>query len=159
MPNLAAANGATLSKDEKILWVTEINANRLHHVRLQEDGIHFVPNGATIPYYFTGFHGPDSCCIDSDDNLYVAMSKQGRVLVFNKNGFPIGQVLIPGRETGNLINTTHPAFIPGTDQLIICTSDGPNGTKGAWIYIARGFTTGHLGYQFSERMDWEHSKI
>ena len=158
LPNLAAANGVSLSQDERVLWVTEHNANRLHHVRLQEDGIQFVSNGATIPYYFTGFHGPDSCCIDSDDNLYVAMYKQGRVLAFNKNGFPIGQILIPGRETGNMLNTTHPAFIPGTDQLIICTSDGTrgndgtwtNGDGGAWIYIARGFTNGHLGYQFSE---------
>lgn len=146
--NLSGPNGVSLSKDEKVLWITETNANRLIQVRLKEDGIQFIPNGVTIPYYFTGFHGPDSCCIDSDDNLYVAMYKQGRVLIFNINGIPIGQVLIPGRETGNMINSTHPAFIPGTDQLIICTNDGANG-GGSWIYTARGFASGHLGYQFS----------
>ena len=32
-----------------------------------------APFGATIPYYFTGHEGPDSVCIDSDDNLYVAV--------------------------------------------------------------------------------------
>ncbi|MBD1380997.1 SMP-30/gluconolactonase/LRE family protein [Metabacillus arenae] len=149
LQNMAAPNGVALSKNQKYLWVTEFNANRLHHINLLEDGIQIAPYGAFIPYTFTGYRGPDSCCIDSNDNLYVAMARQGRVLIFNKTGFPIGQVLIPGRDKGNMVNTTHPAFIPGTDQLIICTNDGTNG-GGAWVYIARGFTTGHLGYQFSE---------
>jgi sugar lactone lactonase YvrE len=35
-----------------------------------------APFGASIPYYFTGHEGPDSCCIDSDDNLYVAWKHQ-----------------------------------------------------------------------------------
>ena len=69
------------------------------------------PFGATIPYYFTGHEGPDSCCIDSDDNLYVAMYGQGRVLVFNKRGYPIGQILIPGRDEGHMLRSTHPQFI------------------------------------------------
>jgi lactonase len=33
---------------------------------------------------------------DADGNLYVAIYGQGRVLVFNKNGLPIGQILLPG---------------------------------------------------------------
>ena len=92
--NLAVANGIALSTDEKTLWVTETNANRLHRIDLLEDGVTIAPFGASIPYHFTGHEGPDSCCIDSDDNLYVAMYGQGRVLVFNKKGYPIGQILI-----------------------------------------------------------------
>ncbi|MBD1381004.1 SMP-30/gluconolactonase/LRE family protein [Metabacillus arenae] len=149
LQNMAAANGIALSTDEKTLWATELNANRLHRVLLQDDGIQIAPFGANIPYTFTGHHGPDSCCIDSDDNLYVAMYEQGRALVFSKTGYPIGQILLPGRDTGHMLRSTHPAFIPGTDQLLICSNDGTNG-RGAWIYIARGFATGHLGYQFSE---------
>ena len=79
--NLAVANGIALSTDERTLWVTETNANRLHRVDLLEDGVTIAPFGASIPYYFTGHEGPDSCCIDADDNLYVAMYGQGRVLV------------------------------------------------------------------------------
>ena len=71
-----------------------------------------APFGATIPYYFTGHEGPDSVCIDSDDNLYVAMYGQGRVLVFNKRGYPIGQILMPGRDEGKMLRSTHPQFIP-----------------------------------------------
>ncbi|PWI57863.1 SMP-30/gluconolactonase/LRE family protein [Sulfoacidibacillus thermotolerans] len=147
--NLAVPNGIALSTDERVLWITETNANRLHRVELMEDGITIPPFGASIPYYFTGYLGPDSCCIDSDDNLYVAMYEQGRVLVFNKSGVPIGQILLPGREQGHMLRSTHPAFIPGTDQLIICSNDGAGG-GGSWLYIARGFAKGKLGYQFQE---------
>ena len=76
--NISVANGIALSKDEKVLWVTETTANRLHRIALEDDGVTIQPFGATIPYYFTGHEGPDSCCIDSDDNLYVAMYGQGQ---------------------------------------------------------------------------------
>ncbi len=121
--NISVANGIALSTDEKVLWVTEFTANRLHRIALEDDGVTIQPFGATIPYYFTGHEGPDSCCIDSDDNLYVAMYGQGRVLVFNKRGYPIGQILIPGRDEGHMLRSTHPQFIPGTNQLIICSND------------------------------------
>ncbi|MEQ7789447.1 SMP-30/gluconolactonase/LRE family protein [Staphylococcus nepalensis] len=145
--NLAVANGVALSTDEKTLWVTETNTNRLHRIDLLEDGVTIAPFGASIPYHFTGHEGPDSCCIDSDDNLYVAMYGQGRVLVFNKRGYPIGQILIPGRDQGHMLRSTHPAFIPGTDQLIICSNDIEN-DGGSWIYTVKGFAKGHHSYQF-----------
>ncbi|WP_440870212.1 SMP-30/gluconolactonase/LRE family protein [Staphylococcus shinii] len=147
LQNLAVVNGVALSTDEKTLWVTETNANRLHRIDLLEDGVTIAPFGASIPYHFTGHEGPDSCCIDSDDNLYVAMYGQGRVLVFNKRGYPIGQVLIPGRDSGHMLRSTHPAFIPGTDQLIICSNDIEN-DGGSWIYTVKGFAKGHHSYQF-----------
>ena len=145
--NLAVANGVALSTDEKTFWVTETITNRLHRIDLLEDGVTIAPFGASIPYHFTGHEGPDSCCIDSDDNLYVAMYGQGRVLVFNKRGDPIGQILIPGRDQGHMLRSTHPAFIPGTDQLIICSNDIEN-DGGSWIYTVKGFAKGHHSYQF-----------
>ncbi|CDR67641.1 Gluconolactonase [Staphylococcus schweitzeri] len=145
--NISVANGIALSTDEKVLWVTETTANRLHRIALEDDGVTIQPFGATIPYYFTGHEGPDSCCIDSDDNLYVAMYGQGRVLVFNKRGYPIGQILIPGREEGRMLRSTHPQFIPGTNQLIICSNDIEMG-GGSMLYTVNGFAKGHKSYQF-----------
>ncbi|KRG08357.1 SMP-30/gluconolactonase/LRE family protein [Staphylococcus sp. NAM3COL9] len=145
--NLAVANGVALSTDEKTLWVTETNANRLHRIDLLDDGVTIAPFGASIPYHFTGHEGPDSCCIDSDDNLYVAMYGQGRVLVFNKKGYPIGQILIPGRDQGHMLRSTHPAFIPDTDQLVISANDIEMG-GGSWLFTAKGFAKGHHSYQF-----------
>ena len=145
--NISVANGVALSTDERVLWVTETTTNRLHRIELEEDGVTIAPFGATIPYYFTGHEGPDSCCIDSDDNLYVAMYGQGRVLVFNKKGYPIGQILIPGRDEGHMLRSTHPQFIPGTNQLIICSNDIEMG-GGSMLYTVNGFAKGHHSFQF-----------
>lgn len=147
--NISVANGIALSTDEKILWVTETTTNRLHRIQLEDDGVTIAPFGATIPYYFTGHEGPDSCCIDSDDNLYVAMYGQGRVLVFNRRGYPIGQILMPGRDEGKMLRSTHPQFIPGTNQLLICTNDIENNSEGgSMIYTVNGFAKAHNSYQF-----------
>jgi lactonase len=149
LEKMAGPNGVALSTDERMLWVTETNANRLHLIELGADGKSIAPYGTSIPYHFTGFHGPDSCSVDSADNLYVAMYNQGRVMVFNRFGFPIGQVLIPGRERGHHLRTTHPMMIPGTNDLLICTNDHDGG-EGSWIFKSKGFAAAHKGFQFHE---------
>ena len=58
--------------------------------------------GALIPYHFVG-RAPDSMRTDSEGNVYVAMNRQGRVLVFNPYGMPIGQILLPGREQNHFL--------------------------------------------------------
>ncbi len=153
LKNLCFPNGLVLSADQKMLIVTDMASGRLIRAELLSDGVTVAPaaqGGENIPYYFTGSPGPDSATIDSNGNIYVAMFMQGRVLVFNKMGFPIGQILIPGRETGSNLFSSHVAFIPGTDQMIICTSDGPGtpGGKGGRLFTARGFAKGAQEYQF-----------
>jgi lactonase len=150
LKNIAIANGIALSKDERTLWVTEIGNNRLHKVELEEDGVTIAAFGASVPYYFNGYLGPDSAMIDDDDNLYVAIYNQGKVMVFNKLGNAIGQILIPGRETGHMLRTTASAIIPGTKKIIICANDGDRpDTQGAWLYIAETFAKSWDGaYQF-----------
>jgi hypothetical protein len=34
------------------------------------------------------------------DHVHVRLTGKGRVLAFNRNGIPIGQVLLPGRDRG-----------------------------------------------------------
>ena len=66
------------------------------------------------------------------------MYSQGRVLVFNKNGIPIGQVLLPGRDEGHNLLSTSMALKPGTNDLYIVTSDANHG-QGATIFHAKVF--------------------
>lgn len=148
MPDMAGPNSVALSCDEQMLWVTETNKNRLHMMALAEDRASPLPFSTSVAYRFTGFLGPDSCGIDAHDNLYVAMYGQGRVMVFNRSGVPIGQVLLPGREDGHFLRSTHPAIMPGTDQLIICATDYDKG-RGSWLFKSRAFGPGHRGFQFS----------
>lgn len=148
LANLAGPNGVALSKDEKTVWITESNSMRLTRVSLAENGgpTDIAPFGVHVPYYFTGGGVCDSCYVDNEDNVYVAMYDQGRVMVFNPAGWPIGQVLLAGRENGHHLGSTHPMIRPGTNELYICTNDAE---KGAWIFKAGAFAKANEnGYQF-----------
>jgi lactonase len=136
--NLAMPNGIALGPSGDTLWITEFSRGCLHRVRLADATT--VPTfGSTVPYYFSG-PAPDSMRADSDGNLYVAMYGQGRVLVFNCNGIPIGQILIPGRQDGHNLLSTSMALRPGTREVYIVSNDG-NGGGGATVYRALGFAT------------------
>jgi lactonase len=136
LPHLAMANGIALSPSGAELWATEFSRNLLHRVELAGPTT-ITPIGSAIPYHFIG-PAPDSMRADSDGNVYVAMYGQGRVLVFNKNGIPIGQVLLPGRDEGHNLQSTSMAIKPDTNDLYIVTNDG-NGGQGATIFHARVF--------------------
>ena len=104
------------------------------------DAVTIAPFGTTVPYNFVG-HAPDSMRTDADGNVYVAMYQQGRVMVFNDNGIPIGQILLPGRDSGHNLRSTSLAFVPGTNEVLIVTNDATGG-EGSWIFRAKGFAKG-----------------
>jgi lactonase len=139
LPNMAAANGVTLSPDEKVLWATEFCAGRLHRVELTGPTsiAHF---GSAIPYHFAG-RAPDSMRTDADGNVYVAMYTQGRILAFSPNGVPIGQILLPGREHNHFLKSTSLAFVPDSKEVVIVSRDEV-GNGGAMIFSARAFAKG-----------------
>jgi lactonase len=78
---------------------------------------------------------------DADGNVYVAIYGQGRVLAFKRNGIPIGQVLLPGRERGHNLQSTSLAIRPDTNDLYAVTSDGAGG-HGATVFHAKAFARG-----------------
>jgi lactonase len=143
LPHISEANGIALSPDGNRLWTTEFGSNRLLRTDL-ESPTQIATIGTAVPYYFTGA-APDSTRADSDGNVYVAMYSQGRVLVFNHNGIPIGQVLLPGRDEGHNLQSTSMAIKPGTNDIYIVTNDGSGG-QGATIFHARVFAKALLLY-------------
>ncbi len=146
LKNLAIANGVAMTPDYKNLWVTEVAGNRVFYVALEEDGVTISPFGASVACHLTGHLGPDSCCVDEDGNLYIAMYNQGRVLVINSKGFPIGQIVLPEAASGHMLHSTSIAFMPESDQVVICSNDADGG-KGSWLYTARGFAKYNKSYQ------------
>lgn len=136
LPNMAVANGVALSPDGKVLWVTEFSRGLLHRVNL-ENPTTVAAFGTEIVYQFTG-PAPDSMRVDADGNVYVAVYGQGRVLVFNPMGIPIGQVLLPGRDEGHNLRSTSMAIKPGTNELYILTNDADGG-RGSTIYRTTAF--------------------
>lgn len=142
LKNLASPNGICLSTDGSIMWVTETSGGRLHRIPIH-DMWH-----SNIAYRFEGFYGPDSCSVDEDDNVYVAMARQGRILVFNPNGYLIGQVITPGCEDGQLLGTTHPMVHPDKAELYFTVHD-VHGDCGANIFYCGSFAKGHAkAFQF-----------
>jgi lactonase len=136
LPHLAMANGIALSPDGTELWVSEFARNVPHRVVLAAPTT-IAPVGSAIPYHFIG-PAPDSMRADSNGNVYVAIYGQGRVLAFNTNGIPIGQILLPGRDEGHNLQSTSMAIKPGTNDVYIVTTDG-NGGQGATIFHAKAF--------------------
>lgn len=134
VPNLRIANGIGLSSDEKTLWVTELAGGQLHRVALS-DPTTIAPFGSSVVYTFVG-GGPDSLRIDAAGNVYVALYGQGRIMVFNPSGFPMGQYLLPGRDEGHNLRSTSMVIRPGTDELLIFTNDWEKG-MGSRIFVAR----------------------
>lgn len=145
--NLAIANGVAMSPDFRNIWVTEVAGNRVFYVELLEDGVTIAPFGASVVAHLTGHLGPDSCCVDEDGNLYMAMYNQGRILVLNKMGHPIGQIVLPEAASGHMLRSTSIAIMPESDQVVICSNDGDGG-KGSWLYTARGFAKYLKTYQY-----------
>ena len=70
-----------------------------------------------------GRGNPDSNKVDSAGNLYQAMMHAGHVLVLNPDGIPVGNVVVPGREQGRLLNTPNLAIEPGKDMGYLVASD------------------------------------
>ncbi|SWA63228.1 lactonase Drp35 [Klebsiella pneumoniae] len=86
LPGLAVGNGIAIDPVGSQIWATEHAKNRLHRVRLS-DATTVAPFGSVVTYQFTG-PAPDGARVDSEGNVYVAISGQGRVMVFNRNGLP-----------------------------------------------------------------------
>lgn len=144
---LIASNGIALTPRQDALWVTEYGAGRLHWLQLGDEPGTLAPLGSRIPYYFGGLEGPDSACVDAAGNLYVAMCGQGRFLVFDPTGVPVGQVLVPGRERGRMLKSTHPQVRPNTDELYLCSADMKTGD--AAIFRARALAGALPGFAWS----------
>lgn len=151
MTGMVASNGIALSPDEKFLWVTEYGRGLIHRLQLNPDGTPMPALGSWVTYHTTGYEGPDSASVDEAGNLYVAMCGQARYLVFSPQGFPVGQVLLPGAEKGERNKSTHPQLRPGTDELYLTGSDTleDSPTYGHMaIFRTRGLAKAYRSYQF-----------
>ena len=135
-PNLVTPNGIAFSPDEKSLWVACSIAKQLFHITL--DGARGAVTKAENVYTLTG-PGGDGIRVDTRGNVYLAMNFQGRLLVFDKTGKPIATILMPGRDSGELLSTTNLEFKPGTDEAYAVAAGDKGGT---WIYRFQGLATG-----------------
>ena len=74
------------------------------------------------------------------------MTGQGRYLVLNPKGFPIGEICIPERVQGRMLKSTHITICPDTDIAYMCTADMNDGS--AAICRARVYTKAYRGFAY-----------
>lgn len=137
LPNLVTPNGIAFAPDGRSLWVACSLSNELLQIALHEKRT--AVERVSVPYRLSGPPGGDGLRVDVEGNLYLAVNFQGRVMVFNRHGIPVANVLMPGRDRGELTRTTNVAFRPGTDEVYVAAS-GERG--GAWIYRFKGLAEG-----------------
>lgn len=146
IPDMGQANGVALSPDDSVVWATEYAREQLHKTTVR-NATELVPFRSHIPYRFVG-RGPDSMRVDVDGNVYVALMSQGRVLIFNPNGFPIGQILLPEREAGKNLLSTSLAIHPQKKEVRIVSSNPTESESAdAMIFTAPAFATGIMPYK------------
>lgn len=129
--NIAGGNGISFSPDFGVLWVAETVGNSVLRLIMTPDG--FVrPSDLSVirVYRGTGRAVCDSNKVDSAGNLYQAMMWSARALVLNKDGFPIGNVLIPGREEGKYPDSPNLAIRPNSSEGYLIGT----GVDGAWLF-------------------------
>ncbi|MBR3400936.1 MAG: SMP-30/gluconolactonase/LRE family protein [Parasporobacterium sp.] len=129
--NLASPNGISLSPDGTVLWIGVSLANTVLKITLDGEGKVSDMLGILPVYQNTGSDVPDSNKTDSAGNLYQVFMQGGRVLIFNSNGVPIKNVIIPERSQGMLSMTSNMIIKPGTTEAYILAADFVNG---AWLY-------------------------
>lgn len=139
LPDLDQANGVALSPDGKTLWATEFARNSLHRAQLA-DPVTISPTGAAVPYHFTG-PAPDSMRVDKNGNVYVSIYGQGRVMIFNDRGLPVGQILLPGREEGRNLLSTSLAINPENEEMFVVSSN-EKAEHPAMIFRANALSAG-----------------
>jgi lactonase len=136
MPNLVSPNGIAFTAEERSLWVSCSLAKEVMHLTLDAD--RRAVQQSSVVYRMIG-PGGDGIRVDEKGNMYLAVNFEGRVLIFNAQGVPVANVLLPGRERGELLSTSNVVFKPGTDEVYMVAS-GDLG--GSWIYKFHGLSRG-----------------
>lgn len=89
--------------------------------------------------------------MDVDGNVYLAIYGQGRALVFNRNGMPIWQILLPGRDDSHNLGSPTLVIKPGTNDIFILTNDWDGGQGVDYLFTrlcerAQHFTRNSRAY-------------
>ena len=128
--NLLMPNGISFSPDFRTLWVAESNRNAVIQIRITEDGqLPKMGESVNVVWYGTGLPMPDGNKVDAEGNLYQAIMRDGRVLVTNPKGVPIGNVVVRDRGFGIWDNTSNLVLNPCADEAFLLGF----GSKGIWV--------------------------
>ncbi|MGP9746574.1 SMP-30/gluconolactonase/LRE family protein [Brachybacterium sp. AOP29-B2-41] len=117
-------NGISLDPDGGALWISQLDANRVDRLALNEDGT-AVTSGHTAIHVDGGSSQADSNALDAAGNIYQASHGIPRILVYGPDGTHRATIDIPAEHEG-LESATNLAILPGTTDAYMTVS-GPSG--------------------------------
>ena len=123
--NMASPNGICFSPKKDALWVAESDSNSLIRFQLGADGeiLHKQYSPLTV-YKNMGKPNVDTFATDAAGYMYLGIMFGGRVIVFDPEGIPAANVLVPGYEDGKLSFTPNVAIHPEKKEAYLLASDG-----------------------------------
>jgi len=96
--NFEMPNGVAKSPDNSKVFVGDMGLNIISCVHIKNNKIADIDKFADVSYF--GKSGPDGMAVAQNGNLFVALFREGKVLVLDKNGYPLGY-LNTGPKTTN----------------------------------------------------------
>lgn len=139
---LGAPNGISFTPEQDALWIGESGRNMVTRLNLTPDGLLADFNGVMSVYMNTGWGVPDSNKVDSKGNLYQPIMMDGRLIILNAYGIPVGNVLLPGRDEGKHLMSPNLVIKPGTDEAYFVAA----GTEGSWVFRFQAIAEAQLLY-------------
>lgn len=122
---MPSPNGICYSPNHDALWVATSADNCLNRLQLEADGsVMFKQYTPMKVYKNMGKPNVDTLCIDDNGFIYLAIMFGGRVLVLDREGIPVANVLVPGYEEGKLLYTPNLAIHPNRPEAYMVASDG-----------------------------------
>ena len=117
-------NGISFDLDGGALWVSQLDANRIDLLTLDEDRT-AVTAGHTAMHVDGGTTQTDSNAVDAAGNIYQGVHGEPRMLVYSPDGTHRATVTVPAAD-GDLQSVTNIAIRPGTTDAYVTVS-GPDG--------------------------------
>jgi sugar lactone lactonase YvrE len=112
--NFEMPNGVAKSPDNSKIYIGDMQTNIISCAKIRNNEIIDIEEFADVSYL--GEAGPDGIAVDQNGNLFIALFRERKVLVLDKNGQPLGYL-----NTGE--NTTN-CFLTNNDRTLYVTADG-----------------------------------
>jgi lactonase len=126
--DLPNPNGISFDLSGDALWVSQLDANRVDRLALDETGTSVVA-GHTAIHVDGGIAQTDSNAVDADGNIYQGMHGVPEIRVYRPDGTHLMTVALPAEDEG-LQSATNVAIRPGTTDAYVTVS----GPAGGFVY-------------------------
>lgn len=136
-------NGISFSPDMRRLMIGESGRNAVWQLELGVDGCMGklgVP--LSCVYKSSGSASLDGNRTDSAGFLYQTLNHGGRVLIFNNEGVPVGNVVVPERGSGKYDMTANLVLCPGKKEAVLLAS----GRAGIHLFRFPTFAAAQVPY-------------